>query len=226
MNDKKFEIWMVVYEKDSNRLENFYYINSLIKCKKFSAIDTINNNKFYSELAIKKNYTTNKYLNSKEVKMYPGKLGCNLSHQILLDNILNVNSFNNWYLILEDDVYIKKWNIDEINNILKIADDNNSDYIQLYTHPKFLSKQNLQKKIYSGLYKMISQYGTLAYFINKRGIKKVLEQFPINKNIDEFYSSKIKDLNSLCWINNIFESEGNLDPHIKKKLGSLIWKIK
>lgn len=231
MSNNKFQSWMIVFEKDSKRLDNFHHINSLMICNKFSAIDSIRNNKFYSELAIKKNYTTNKYLNHKEVKLYPGKLGCNLSHQILLEKILNENFLENWYLILEDDVSIKNLNLNEINNILQKADENDSDYIQLYTHPKFLSEQKSQKSVHLELYKMIPQYHTTAYFINKKGIKKTLEQFPINENIDRFYSTQIKNLNSLCWINEIFKNEGSLDNSVKekqnkKKFGSLIWKIK
>lgn len=231
MTNNKFQSWMIVFERDSKRLENYHHINSLMKCNKFSAIDSIRNNKFYSELAIEKNYTTNKYLNHREVKIYQGKLGCNLSHQMLLEKIVNENCLENWYLILEDDVSIQNLDLTVINNILQKADENDSDYIQLYTHPKFLSEQKSQESVYLELYKMIPQFGTLAYFINKRGIKKVLEEFPIILHIDRFYSTQIKNLNSLCWINEIFKNEGSNDNSInekknKKRFGSLIWKIK
>lgn len=230
MSNNKFKTWMIVFEKDNKRLENFNLINSLIQCNKFSAIDSINNYKFYSDFALQKNYTTKEYINHREVKLYKGKIGCNLSHQMLLEQILNKNLLEDWYLILEDDITIKNLDFNMINNILQKADDNNSDYIQLFTHPKFLSKQKSQESIYTNLYKMIPQYHTTAYFINKKGIKKVLEEFPIILHIDKFYNSIIKKLNSLCWINDIFINEGSLDNSIKekqnkKKFGSLIYKF-
>lgn len=200
-----FNIYMIVYEKDTKRMENYKNINSQIGCNKFSAIDSINNFKEYSKLAIDKNYTNHEFL--MEIKRIPGKLGCNLSHQILLEDILQ-NSSTYWNLILEDDVHLNNFNSEDINNILTKANLNDSKYIQLYTNDKFLKNQKKSKIIDTNLYTMIYQWHTTAYFINKSGIEIVKSSYPIIKQIDLHFNSLIKELNSLCWINDIFCNKG------------------
>ncbi len=56
-----------------------------------------------------------------------GKLGCNLSHQLLWEKCLHSNS--EWFLILEDDVLINNNNniIEIINKIIEYSDINNNN---------------------------------------------------------------------------------------------------
>lgn len=221
-----FNIWMIVFEKNKKRLENYERLNKKFNCIKFSAIDTINYFNKYSRIALEKNYTTKDYL--KEISNIHGKLGCNLSHQILLEKILK-ESNTDWNLIIEDDIDLINYDLSKINKIIEKANENNSNYIQLYTHKKFLNKQINSEKIYDNLYKMINQWGTVAYFINKKGIKIFKDNFPIDKNIDFYFNTLIPNLNSLCWINNIFINQGSADgsrQELKYKYGSLIWNSK
>ena len=88
------------------------------------------------------------------------------------------------------------------------------------------------------MYEMIEQWHTIAYAISRTGINKIREEFPMDCNIDLFYSNKIKLLNSLCWINNIFLNLGEVpkrfptikngktiwERHDSGTLDSLIWK--
>ena len=218
--DIAFNIWMIVYEKDSKRVENYKNICLQVKCNKFSAIDSINNFEKYSKVGLDNNYTTIKYLN--EVKNLPGKLGCNLSHQMLLEEIVK-NSTTDWNLILEDDVNLNNYDEEKINKILHKANLNGSKYIQLYTNNIFLEDQKKEKKIDENLYQMVEQLGTVAYFINKSAINIFKKSHPIEQNIDLKFNQMIKELKSLCWINDIFINKGNFEEQDNSQFGSLIW---
>lgn len=175
----------------------------------------------YEKFALDENYTTYEYLS--EVKRFPGKLGCNLSHQLLLEKVLK-ESTTDWNLILEDDIDISNYDLEAVSTILAEADNNKSNYIQLFTNNKFLITQKKSRMIFKNLYEMIPQYHISAYFINKKGIQILVDSYPIAKNIDFQYNFLIDKLNSLCWINNIFYCMGSKDSSMKDgEFGSLIW---
>ena len=212
---------MIVFEKDK-RLNNYNKMNEIINCTKFSAINSVDYFEKYTKIALEKSYTSKIYIN--EIKALPGKLGCNLSHQMLLEDVLK-NSSTEWNLILEDDVSINNLDLDEIGNILTHSNFNKSNYIQLVTNKKFLDKQKKEKEIYKNLFPMVNQWHTTAYFINKNGIQILIDRYPINKNIDLQFNYLIKDLNSVCWINNMFSNEGDASgSDNKSEFGSIIWK--
>jgi GR25 family glycosyltransferase involved in LPS biosynthesis len=213
---------MIVFEKDNKRLNNYEKINETINCTKFSAINSVDYFEEYSKIALEKNYTSMVYIN--EIMSLPGKLGCNLSHQMLTEDILE-NSSTDWNLILEDDITLNNFNLYEIENILTQANLNESNYIQLCTNKRFLGKQKTKNEIYKNLFPMVAQWHTTAYFINKNGINILKNCYPITENIDLKFSCLIKELNSLCWINNIFSNEGDesgSQKH-KTKFGSIIY---
>jgi SAM-dependent MidA family methyltransferase len=70
----------------------------------------------YVKFALENNYTDQAFINN--VKHAKGRLGCNLSHQLLLKEIL-INSSTEWNLILEDDVVLKDYDVEKINHIIK-----------------------------------------------------------------------------------------------------------
>lgn len=221
ISENKFNSYMIVYEKNEKRLENYENVKNLLKCEKFSAIDTINFYEKYADFALKNKYTIQRYLNLNE--KFPGKLGCNLSHQLLLEQILKESS-TDWNLILEDDVCLNNFNLDELNELLEIANMKKSNYIQLYTNPQHINKQKIAKQINNNLYEMIYQSGTLAYFINKKGINILINKYPLEKNIDFVYSGLIRPMKSLCWLNNTFINMGSVYQNDKSNsLGSIIW---
>ena len=216
-----YNSYMIVYEKDQKRADNFIKINEITNCQKFSAIDTINEYEKYVKFALENNYTNQAFINN--TSHLKGKLGCNLSHQLLLKEILK-NSSTDWNLILEDDVVLKDYDVEKLNHIIKKADENESHYIHLHSHTSFKEIQKKRKQIDDNLYELIPQWGTVSYLINKTGIKMILEK-PLCGVIDETIT-RIKELNGLCFLNNIFKTGGSTDPRDKTSaFGSLLWNI-
>ena len=218
-----FNVWMIVYSPNKKRVNNFNFINKSIHANYFPAIDSISHFKIYSDFAIHKNYCTTSYRD--KFKNRPGKLGCNLSHQLLLDTI-NETSDTEWNLILEDDVHI---DIDifmkDVQRVLQQANEKKCSYIQLYIHPKFIDIQTKQKeKVSENLYEMCFQWGTVAYFIKKQCIQEFIMQYPLSENIDVEYNNMIHKWNSLCWVNSGINTHGSVDNRDNNsKFGSLIY---
>ena len=222
-----FNIWMIVYVKNEKRMNNFLELSTRLNCRLFEAIDTINEHEKYAKFALENVYTDKVFIDKYKIDI--GKLGCNLSHQLLLQKI-NSESQNSdssdWNLILEDDVSIDTNDFYlKMSNIIEKANQNNSDYIHLITHNKFMVDQLKQKKV-NDLYEMIPQYYCTAFLVNQKGIQTMLNCFPICREIDIEFSRQIKNMNSLCWINNTFKNEGSIDRNNTNntKYGSLLWK--
>jgi GR25 family glycosyltransferase involved in LPS biosynthesis len=216
------DYYAIVFESDSSRNQNYKKLKAKIpQLKKFSALNTIANFSKYSKLAIDENLCSKEFVLSGEVNRFKGKLGCNMSH--ILCHLEFLKSDSEWLIVLEDDAGVNNFQEDKIKNILNIATDNKSDFIQLYTNPDFKKDQQKQKPI-GCMYEMIEQWHTIAYAISRTGINKIQKEFPMDCNIDLFYSNKIKLLNSLCWINNIFLNCGEVPkrfPTIKN--GKTVW---
>ncbi len=225
---------MIVYSKNQSRLDNFNKIKKIItNLNYFEAIDTINDWNIWSKKSIEDNLTTNLYLN--EIGDLHGKLGCNLSHQLVLkkfiENYYNCNKETvsdklnqNWALILEDDIVVNNYKIDSINDIIYQAEKNDSKFIQLYTNNQFKTYQEKQTKIDLNLYKMIAQWGTVSYLIHIDAAVKAVSDYPISTNMDYYYNKNILDFNSFCYINSIFGTLGSVhSSHLNSQFGSLIW---
>ena len=219
-----YTCYMIVYTKSEKRIKNYNNIKIYFKnLNKFNAIDGLNEYAKYKEIVLKNNYLSKDYINYCD--KLKGKLGCNLSHIFLLKQFLEKNEAE-WLLVLEDDLKLNNFNEKIIDLLIFIANKNNSNFIQLFTGPKFIENQKKAKKIKSYMYEMIPQWYTLAYLINRKGIETVLSKLPWNNNVDIIFSNYIKELNSICFINNIFINDGSLDSKDKKSnFGSLIWKI-
>jgi len=219
-----YTCYMIVYTKSEKRIKNYNNIKIYFKnLNKFDAIDGLNEYTKYKEIALKNNYLSKNYINYCD--KLQGKLGCNLSHIFLLKQFLEKNEAE-WLLVLEDDLKLNNFNEKIIDLLIFIANKNNSNFIQLFTGPKFIENQKKAKKIKSYMYEMIPQWYTLAYLINRKGIETLLSKLPWNNNVDIIFSNYIKELNSICFINNIFINDGSLDSKDKKSnFGSLIWKI-
>lgn len=208
-----FTSWMIVYTPDANRVNNFNHINQSIRTNLFVAIDTVSNFKKYSEFSINKSYNTPEYV--KSIQKNPGKLGCNLSHQLLLQEIAK-NSTTDWNLVLEDDTAIfSPLFLKDVEYILQGANSCESKYIQLYTHPRFEKAQRQYNQIGDNLYNMKRQWGTCAYFIHKDAIPIITNIYPLERNIDFIYSSLINELRSLCWLSDYVKTLGALDSFDK-----------
>lgn len=242
MSEKYFDSYMIVYSKNELRKKNYENINKIFNnnLNYFEAIDTINNFEFWKNYSIKNNYSTEKYINTEVKNNGKGKLGCNLSHLLLLQQIFEkyqINNKNNlntvkWFLILEDDVGINpKKNVSLfLNNLIKNLDKylKVSKYIQLCIYPQFLINQTKTPKLLTiedgeGFIK-IPQYGTCAYLIHIDAIEKMINIKPWDVNIDFLFNKCDKIFNSIAVLNHIFTCKGSCDSQDKNnEFGSLIW---
>ena len=202
-----FDTYMIVYEKNTKRIENFNNMKQKISyIQKFNAVDSINNIKEVLSLNNKFNLNTRNIIDCK----FKGKLGCNISHQLLWMN--HLQSMNEWLLILEDDTYIEINDDLElkniINKIIKEAENISSNFIQCETRKHHLEGQKIYDKISKNLYKLKPQCGTSAYLINKKACKCFIECYPLNIYVDVLTNNNeiIHNLNSTCFINNIFKT--------------------
>ena len=215
-----FESYMIVFTKSKERVYNFNkiksFFNQLQMFEAYDGNDIKSKNIAYNQKLLLPNYF-DKYL--------PGMLGCALSHIKLIEHFYKTSS-KNWLLVLEDDVCLKNFDIKVINDIIKKADDNNSNFIQLYMRSNIIEKQRIQKIISENLYNMIPQVGTVAYLVSKNGYDIIKKQFPVNIAIDHFYSKHISKLNSLAYINTIFLNNGSYNySDQNSSLGSIIGNI-
>ena len=245
MEIDNYQSYMIVFSKDKKRKDNFDKINNILKkLIYFEAIDSINYYQQWKTFSLKHNYASEKYLNreveNNRLGFLKGKLGCNLSHQLLLEHISN-NYYENlknkdnkdnqkndkWHLILEDDLFISdKYTPEEIDLFLKILINKiniispKTMYIQLCVYPQFEINQNKTETIGSfevnnqefKIKKKLPQYGTCAYLINKLAIKYLTDAVrPWEKNIDFLYNSLDQSFNSLAIVNPYFQCGGSVD---------------
>jgi len=217
-----FETWMIVFCQNKERVKSFNKINKKMSINLFPAIDSVHYYNEYANLALDKSYCTQYYENN--IKKIPGKLGCNISHQMLIE-IMNNQREHEWCLVLEDDIEIDSdYFLKKANKILEEADKNSSLFIQLYSHPKYYELQTKQRRYYEDLYKMTFQWGTCAYFIHKKAMKDFIDYYPLNDNIDIAYGKKISKWKSLCWLNNGIKTIGSIDhTDTESIMGSIIY---
>lgn len=221
---------MIVYTKSQKRVENYNQIKTQIpNVELFDAIDAINNFDKYKDLALENNYVNDQLIEDCKGLSHGrpkyGILGCALSHIFILQDFIK-NSKNEWILVLEDDLGLNNFNPKILEYLIFNAKKNDSHYIHLFTHPKFLKEQQEQEKIAPGLFKMIYQWHTLAYLVDKKGAQILLDRMPYKQGIDNEFSHCINLTNALCFVNNIFINKGALGSlHFNSELGSLLWNI-
>lgn len=226
MSNHKFSRCMILYSKSEARTNIYNTIKDTTepRLNKFEAIDTINNWNEWCKFALQKNLTTREYI-SKIGGIY-GKLGCNLSHQLLIEHVYYHMTDVNWLMVMEDDIKLHDYSADLVDKLIDKADQENSHYIQLFVnknHKIHQSRSQLVDKELK-LYKMIPQWGTVCYLIDRVGMKKVIDSFPVNENMDYLYNSLIEPLNSFCYLGNMFDTCGTMDSQDNSApLGSLIW---
>ena len=218
---------MILYSKSTERTQIFNNIQSTTQPRlyKFEAIDTINNWDYWKNYAINNNLTTNTYIN--KIRDIYGKLGCNLSHQMLIKHIYENDDDIKWLMIMEDDIELINYSADEVDKLIDKAEELNSHYIQLFINKNHKIHQSRAEQIDENLklYKMIPQWGTVCYLIDRVGMKAVIDNFPVSTNMDYLYNNLITELNSLCYLGDTFGTCGTMDSQDDTApLGSLIWK--
>lgn len=222
------EIKMIVYSNSLCRLQNFFLQKKIIpQLQFFNAIDAVNNYQYYKDFALENNIIRPeliKFLEGIEINNKPlyGILGCYLSHVFILNDFLN-NPYFNWLLVLEDDIRFKDFNIELVNQLISEADSINSNFIQLYTSPKFFDNQLKEELLTLHLRKMVGQWGAVAYLINKKGVETILKLIPCHNALDIVFSQNIENLNATCFLNNNIINMGSYDCiGTDNELGSII----
>jgi len=216
---------MIVYSKSIPRLINYFNQKKIInELDIFNAIDSVSNYEIYKNFALSNNlikpklieFIENTYVNNKPLY---GILGCYLSHIFILNDFINNPNYN-WLLVLEDDIQINYVNI---NILVQEAESINSNFIQLYTHPRFISDQLKEPLLTPHLRKMAKQWGTQSYLINKKAVEFILKLIPSSDAIDIIFNENINNLNSTCFLNNNFINIGSYDCKLQNdELGSII----
>ncbi len=220
-----FKKVMITYKPNEKRMKNFSEIQKKIPdLEMFSAYDSINCFSVSKLEAKKKNLCTDDFIKQCDTS-FKGNLGRCISHLLILKQfVLDKNV--EWLVILEDDIGLRAFKDKIISDLIEKAIINESMFIQLYTNPQFILPQILNIKLETNLYQMVPQVGSSSYLISKEGAKIVLSKLPLNENIDSFYNKLIKELNALCFINNIFLNYGALTPDDKfSKFGSIIFNV-
>jgi GR25 family glycosyltransferase involved in LPS biosynthesis len=218
-----FKKAMIVYEPNAKRLNNYYELHKIIPdLTLFPARDSVNNYEHFKQYGFDSNYHTQKYV--KEYEHCKGKIGCNISHIELLKDFLTWDT--DWLLVLEDDISLNGYTDEWITDIITVANKNNSNYVHLYTNPRYYEAQKHVMPIAPNIYPMIYQWGGVAYLINKKGITTLMDLLPYSDNFDNILSLYISNLNSLCCLNTVFNTEGSLNStDTNSKFGSLIWNL-
>ena len=214
---------MIVYEPSEKRMMNFKYVKETIHdLKFFSAIDTINREKYeqYIQQGLDDQSHTQQFID--DTRHVTGKIGCNMSHIYVLVDFLNTT--DEWLLVLEDDMCVENYKEDELNKLIQFAKEKDSHYIQLYTNKlHFLGQQLEAEKLGENIYKMIYQWHTCAYLISREGAQRTLSHLPFSAPIDQIYGETMSELNSLCYINDTFVYKGIMNYNdTDSELGSLI----
>lgn len=182
-------------EKNKERYERFmesYDLNE-IHIERFNAIvgKDLDPEKYISKNAYNKLLLMEeKGYRTQHSELSRGAIGCYLSHVELYKKLINDNC--EYYLIFEDDAILLPDSYNTILEILKTAP-KDWDIINLsvgygYTYYKdFVSDEYIKYKHF---------YGTLCYIINKKGARKILEEFeskPMTMQIDSKMSHMIQN---------------------------------
>lgn len=222
------EIKMIVYSKHTKRLTNFFHQkNKLKQIEIFNAIDAVANYENYKRFALENNLIKIELINYLEGirinnKPLYGILGCYLSHIFVL-NDFNTKNTSEWLLVFEDDVFLNKFNLELISDLINEAESINSQFIQLYTSPKFLPEQQKTNLITKHLRPMIKQWGAVAYLIHKNAVNYIISNIPHGNALDIVYSDNIDKFNSTCFLNNNIINMGSYDcKGADNELGSII----
>jgi GR25 family glycosyltransferase involved in LPS biosynthesis len=137
--------------------------------------------------------------------MTKGAVGCALSHRKVCLNILNGN--HEHVLVLEDDIYLHENFNDKIKEYINNAPpDYDIVYLGYHCNPK--------GKIINEYYKKPTEniYGTFGFIFNKNAAKKLVDMFPIDKQIDSEIEKIYPYINVyfLCEDKKLIHSEGSI----------------
>lgn len=220
----KFEIHMIVYESNQQRLDNYHATKKYIpELKMFKALDSVRNFEKLAEFALSKNYICKDWID-RYTHRFRGKIGCKLSHLVLEEEFYN-NSDKNWLLVLEDDAEPRtKYSTQFVEILISEAESINSHFIDLCMHPWYLEKQLNLPKLTNNLHKLLEQWWSTAILLDKVAIEAMIKKPLNNMDTDESYYARIEEFNGLAYADSLFNckgAKGRNDFH--SEFGSIIW---
>tara|TARA_R100001163_G_C5067780_1_gene207184 strand:+ start:1458 stop:2210 length:753 start_codon:yes stop_codon:yes gene_type:complete len=238
--DMNIDYFIILLESELDRVD---HVNNTIKSiihdiNIRNAIDgrKLTNNQITSLISegyLYPNYKVNPRL---QIPFKKGQIGCALSHIKLWESIANNgnNKDSDYFVIMEDDIIL-------FNNfkllIKSIIDElpDDFDYCNLYRHPKFRNKnelenQELKIKNKFTITKCFPTWGTVCYLISKKGAEKFINLCkPIFNTIDEMIIEIITkektNISAYTTSLQLTDTCGTIDsdPNPKSKLASTIW---
>ena len=208
---------------ESRQINVMDNIRRLYNENNFRAIDI---NIFWACTSQDKNINLTKYISEemiekKQVKQYPNKIYCAVSHAKIWERLLSKKY--DYGIIMEDDIRVNDNFITDVYGILNEIND--FDICFLFHHPHFKRKtDNSNKYIY--LVEGCSIYGNLCYILSKKGAKKLLKSLPFTDNKDIHINTLVehKKLKSYITKKDLIQNLGATDARDKdSKLGSTIF---
>ena len=158
----------------------------------------------------------------------PGKIGCNLSHQTLWLHCLS-NPRTDWVFINEDDVTLTHAVDDEsLRQVVAAAVMNRAHYVRMEPSRRACQAHQhragmkIQTLTHGDLYTMLPHAGMASYLIDRKGMKLLLQQSPLESPQDMLWSD-VEHLKPLYFRNAMVEMNGCHDgADTTARLGSII----
>lgn len=208
----KTKCFVINLEKNVDRLQKFIdvYTRSditIINLERFNAVNgkSVNLEQYVTPLAYDQIITAEKNgYRFRHYELTRGAVGCFLSHITLYNKLLNDND-HDFYLIFEDDAYIPKNIIKELEYFIEMAPPD-WDILVFGVIREVISESG---ELYD---KVKTWWGLFGYAINKKGAERFMNEFneqkKIDKQIDSMMSMMIND-NKL----NVYSSRVQLISH-------------
>jgi glycosyl transferase family 25 len=130
------------------------------------------------------------------VLLTPGGIGCAMSHRNAYKKIIDNNLSS--ALILEDDIRIDRDFHKKLHYLMNKAEEFNYDVMFLGYHPS--SIKYIKEQVNDVFVRSSRVYGLFGYVVSNAGAKKLLDLYPIDKQIDTEISDNSSNLNMLLVI--------------------------
>lgn len=178
--------WVINLDNRQDRLNRFLknnnrYVFEIIRYPAYSKDDNIPDDivgTFWNS-TLNSIFDT-KYQPHKIIKLSDSERGCAMSHYSLWKQIYDRNM--PYGIIFEDDVQILPSNKNFIENYLNVLPNDWDIFYLDFIHGKRPVVVDYTNKIYKGIY----IWNCSGYVINRKGVKKCLDNLPIDCSVDNY----------------------------------------
>ena len=211
---------MIVFESCKDRVQNYMENRARNpQLEYFKAIDGREVSRC-RDLNTVHNLNTRQFMRDR-VKQ-PGKVGCNLSHQLLWKQCWHRRPDSQWFVIYEDDiVFTTTYSRSEIVKVAAKAENMGSHFVRLErSRPKYIGTQLRDGyALTDGFYQLACQTGFAAYMLDHIGLSHMIGLCPMEKPEDMYFDT-LQCLNPLYYHNDMFTMDGANDATDAGRLGS------